>query len=61
MLRHLIQPLDFTTEEFDYLFRLANKIIQNPENYLDVCKGKLLASLFLSLLQEQDYLLSLQC
>lgn len=46
MLRHLIQPLDFTTEEFDDLFRLANKIIQNPENYLDVCKGKLLASLF---------------
>lgn len=46
MLRHLIQPLDFTTEELDEIFRLANDIIANPDKYLDVCKGKILASLF---------------
>ncbi|SHH58907.1 aspartate carbamoyltransferase [Anaerosphaera aminiphila DSM 21120] len=46
MLRHLIQPLDFTTEEFEILFGLADDILQNPKKYSEVCKGKLLASLF---------------
>ncbi|WBW49791.1 aspartate carbamoyltransferase [Peptoniphilus equinus] len=46
MLRHLIQPLDFTTEEFEQLFRLADQILENPSAYSDVCKGKLMASLF---------------
>lgn len=44
--KHLIEPGDFTTEELDELFRLADGIIACPENYLDVCKGRLLASLF---------------
>lgn len=44
--KHLIEPGDFTTEELDELFRLADAIIAQPTNYLDVCKGKLLASLF---------------
>ncbi|RVU55082.1 aspartate carbamoyltransferase [Anaerosphaera multitolerans] len=46
MLRHLIQPLDFTTEEFEVLFRLADDILLNPKKYSEVCNGKLLASLF---------------
>lgn len=46
MTRNLIQPLDFTTEEFEDLFRLANDILLDPIKYGDVCKGKLLASLF---------------
>lgn len=44
--RHLLEPRDFTTEELDEIFALANKIIERPENYLDVCRGKLLATLF---------------
>lgn len=46
MLKHLIEPMDFTTEEFEYLFGLADKILQDPQKFGDVCKGKLLASLF---------------
>lgn len=45
-IRHFIEPGDFTIEEYDEIFRLADDIIQTPEKYLDVCKGKLLASLF---------------
>lgn len=46
MPRNLIQPLDFTTEEFEELFRVADDIIDNPEKYMDICRGKILASLF---------------
>lgn len=46
MPRHLIQPLDFTTEEFEELFRLADNILQDPVKYGSVCNGKVLASLF---------------
>ena len=44
--RHLIDPMDFTTEEFDEIFELAEKIIANPEAYTKVCENKLLAALF---------------
>ncbi len=44
--RHLIVPTDFTVDELNDLFRLADSIIANPSNYSDVCKGKLMASLF---------------
>lgn len=44
--RDLLEPMDFTTDEIMELFNLADKIIKNPENYSEVCKGKLLATLF---------------
>lgn len=44
--RHLLDSQDFTMEELERLFGLAEKIEQHPEKYLDVCKGNLLASLF---------------
>lgn len=44
--RHLIEPKDFSLEELDEIFTLAEEIIENPRDYLDVCKGKLLGSLF---------------
>jgi len=44
--RHLIEPLDFTVEEMDSLFDEAEHIIANPESYAEVCKGRLLATLF---------------
>ncbi|MCT4688783.1 aspartate carbamoyltransferase [Vallitalea sp.] len=44
--KHLIQPDDFTVEELEDIFTLADDIIKDPDKYLDVCKGKLLATLF---------------
>ena len=44
--KHLIDPMDFTTEELDEIFKLAHKIIEAPEKYSKVCDGKILATLF---------------
>jgi aspartate carbamoyltransferase catalytic subunit len=44
--KHLIDPMDFTTEEFDEIFTLAEKIIEEPEKYSNVCNNRLLATLF---------------
>lgn len=45
-MKHLIDILDFTTEEIENLIEVANDIISNPEKYSDKCKGKKLATLF---------------
>lgn len=44
--RHLIDPMDFSTEEIDEVFNLAEEIIENPQKFSKVCQGKLLATLF---------------
>ncbi len=44
--RHLIESNDLSLAEQEEIFQLADKIIANPEAYLDACKGKLLATLF---------------
>ncbi|MBQ9950050.1 MAG: aspartate carbamoyltransferase [Clostridia bacterium] len=44
--RHLLQPSDFSIAEINDMLRLAKRIIQNPIAYSEVCKGKVLASLF---------------
>ena len=46
MLRHLIEPGDFSKEDYEILFGLADRIVKNPEKFGNVCNGKLLASLF---------------
>jgi aspartate carbamoyltransferase catalytic subunit len=38
--------MDFSTEELEELFSLADKIIEAPERYAKSCEGKLLATLF---------------
>ncbi len=45
-MRHLMSPLDFTTEELERLFDLANDIEQNPRKYDHACDGKILATCF---------------
>ena len=45
-IRHLMNPLDFTVEELDTLFDLANDIEKNPAKYAHACEGKKLASCF---------------
>ncbi len=44
--RHLIDPNDFTLEELNQIFELAHKMEKNPQDYSDLCKGKILATLF---------------
>ncbi len=44
--RHLIEPSDFTLDELDEIFNLAQEIIKNPKKFSKTCEGKLLATLF---------------
>ncbi len=46
MIRHLMSPLDFSTEELDKLFDLANDIENYPQKYAHACNGKILATCF---------------
>ncbi|MCR5418427.1 MAG: aspartate carbamoyltransferase [Lachnospiraceae bacterium] len=45
-MRHLINPLDFSTEELDKLFDLASDIEKHPEAYEHKCTGKKIATCF---------------
>ena len=45
-MRHLMSPLDFSTEELDRLLCLANDIEANHQKYAHACEGKKLATLF---------------
>ncbi|MFG6369017.1 MAG: aspartate carbamoyltransferase [Lachnospiraceae bacterium] len=45
-MRHLMSPLDFSTEELDKLFTLAEDIEKNPSKYAHACDGKKLATCF---------------
>lgn len=45
-MRNLINILDFSVEEIDELIAVADDIYENPEKYQEVCKHKILATLF---------------
>ncbi|NLZ49215.1 MAG: aspartate carbamoyltransferase [Clostridiales bacterium] len=45
-IKHLLDPMDFSVEELDEIFQLANQIISNPQKYSHICDGKILATLF---------------
>lgn len=45
-MRHLMSPLDFTVEELDSLFDLANDIEHDPAKYAHACDGKVMATCF---------------
>lgn len=45
-MKHLIDILDFTTDEITELCTVADDIIENPEKYSDKCRGKILGTLF---------------
>lgn len=45
-MRHLMNPLDFTTQELEKLFNLASQIEVNPQKFRHVCDGKKLATCF---------------
>ena len=44
--RSLIDPNDFTREEFREIFDLGHQIIADPAKYSKSCEGKILATLF---------------
>ena len=39
-MRHLMSPLDFSVDELEKLFDLANDIEKNREKYSHACNGK---------------------
>ena len=41
-----MSPLDFSTDELEQLFNLANDIEKNPDKYAHACDGKRLATCF---------------
>jgi aspartate carbamoyltransferase catalytic subunit len=45
-MRHLMNPLDFSVEELDRLFDLADDIEKNMGKYAHACEGKKLATCF---------------
>ena len=45
-MRHLMNPMDFSTEELEKLFDLAADIEKHPEKYAHKCDGKKLATCF---------------
>ena len=45
-MRHLIDFGDLSRQEWDELYARADKIITAPEKHIDVCRGKVMASLF---------------
>ena len=45
-MRNLINILDFSVEEIDELCSLATDIYNDPDKYKEVCRGKILGSLF---------------
>ena len=45
-MRSLIDILDLSVEELDELIATACDIIDHPQNYADICRGKKLATLF---------------
>ena len=45
-MRHLMSPMDFSTDELEKLFDLANDIEANPDKYANKCERKKLATCF---------------
>lgn len=45
-MKYLIDPMDLSVEEIDELIDIANDIIKDRTHYQDVCRHKILATLF---------------
>ncbi|MBQ7408295.1 MAG: aspartate carbamoyltransferase [Clostridia bacterium] len=45
-MRNLINILDLSINELDELISVASDIMDNPQNYADKCKGKIMGALF---------------
>ena len=45
-MRHFLNPMDFSKEEWEKLLNLAEDIKKDPKKYAHVCDGKKIATLF---------------
>ena len=45
-MRNIVNILDLTTEEIDDLVEVASNIMENPEDYSECCRGKIMGALF---------------
>ncbi|MBD5560713.1 MAG: aspartate carbamoyltransferase [Clostridia bacterium] len=45
-MKHLLDPMDLTTEEIDRILELADQMIADPDAYAELCRRKKLATLF---------------
>ena len=45
-MRHLIDFGDLPREEWDALYARASQIMDDPDKFINICKGKVAASLF---------------
>ena len=46
MKKHIISPLDLTTQEIDEILALSGRILEQPQAFGHKCDGKILATLF---------------
>ncbi|WP_395151265.1 aspartate carbamoyltransferase [uncultured Allofournierella sp.] len=46
MKKHIISPLDLTTQEIDEILALSGRILEQPQAFTHKCDGKILATLF---------------
>ena len=53
-MRSIINILDLSAGEIDQLIAVADDIMAQPEKYNEVCRHKILATLFLSPRRAQD-------
>ena len=44
--RHYVEPLDFSVDEMETLFKRAGDIEKKPAEYREMCRGNILATLF---------------
>lgn len=44
--RHLIDPQDFSIEELESIFSLAEEMMNKEREFINLCQGKILATLF---------------
>ncbi len=45
-MKHLIDSMDLSLEELEEIFTISEDIIKNEDNYREVCKNKLMGTLF---------------
>ena len=45
-MRHLIDFGDLTRQEWEELYARAGRIMDSPQDFLDTCRGRVMASLF---------------
>ena len=45
-MKHLIDPMDFSVDELENLFKMAEEIIKKEDDFRNICVHKILATLF---------------